>query len=281
MGVSPIVPAKPSWCLRGGNIVIDYGTAKAELAVRDVSIELTPGTVTALVGPNGSGKSTLLRGLSRLQRLTRGTVAFDDVPDVSRLGAKEFARRVGMLSQSRPTPSDFTVLDAVEFGRHPHRTGWRGNDIGGSAAVRRAIEMTDLTSVESTPVESLSGGQLQRVWFASALAQETSVLLLDEPTNHLDLRYQIETLELIRRLADDHDIAVGVVLHDLNHAAALADQILVLSHGVVVSTGAPRAALTADVLSQVYDIEVQVEDDPALGLQVYSPRQRVLGVLTR
>jgi iron complex transport system ATP-binding protein len=254
----------------------------AVVAVDAVHVDLEPGRVTALVGPNGSGKSTLLRGMSRLHRLAGGHVELGDVPDVAALSPRQFARRVTLLAQSRPTPAGISVRDAVELGRHPHRTAWRGRDAAGPAAVQRALELTGTADLADVPVDTLSGGQVQRVWFASALAQDTGVLLLDEPTNHLDLRYQVEVLELVRALADDHGVTVGVVLHDLNHAAAVADRVVVLAAGRVIADGPPASALDPDLLTAVYDIEITVDVDPATGeVDVRTPRQRVRRTVAR
>ncbi|WP_149359715.1 ABC transporter ATP-binding protein [Lolliginicoccus suaedae] len=237
-------------------VTIGYGDADV---VSAASLTLSTGAVVALVGPNGSGKSTLLRGLARLQRLRAGTVTLDDDRDAARLSSKEFARQLTMLAQSRPTPSGMTVRDAVEFGRHPHRTGWRGRDKDGPRRIEEALALTGMTTNADVLVDELSGGQLQRAWFASALAQDTKVLLLDEPTNHLDLRYQAEILELLRALADNHGVAIGVVLHDLNHAATLADRVAVLSRGTIVAEGPPAEVFTSTLLSEVYEIEVTVD----------------------
>lgn len=114
-------------------------------------------------------------------------------------------------------------------------------------------------------MEQLSGGQLQRVWLASCLAQETGVLLLDEPTTYLDLRYQVELLDLIRDLADLHGIAVGVVLHDLDQAAAVSDRVALLHAGRVVADGAPEDVFTPELLSDVYGIRIDVDTDPSTG----------------
>lgn len=226
------------------------------LVVHEANLALEPATVSALVGPNGSGKSTLLRAFSRLHPLERGHISLDGQTDVRLLGAKDFATRVTLLSQSRPTPAGLTVADVVEFGRYPHRRTWRGTDPGARAAIARALELTGLTDLAHTNVDSLSGGQIQRAWFACALAQDTDILLLDEPTNHLDLRYQIETLELMRTLADEHGVTVGVVLHDLNQAAAVADRVVVLDQGRIVADGPPAQALQGPLLTQVYGIEI-------------------------
>jgi iron complex transport system ATP-binding protein len=255
--------------MTAADVSIGYG---GDPVVTGATVDLAAGRVTALVGPNGSGKSTLLRGMARLQRLSAGDVTLGGA-DASRLSARDFARQVTLLAQQRPTPAGITVRDAVEFGRHPHRQGWRGTDPDGHDAVDRALELAGIAELAGDDIDALSGGQVQRVWFASALAQDTGVLLLDEPTNHLDLRYQVEVLELMRSLADVHGVAVGVVLHDLEQAAAVADRVLVLSAGRVVADGPPEQALTSALLSEVYEIDVDVQADPRTGhLAVRTPR---------
>jgi iron complex transport system ATP-binding protein len=238
--------------------------------VHAAGLTLRPGEVTALVGPNGSGKSTLLRTLARLQRPRTGTLALDapdeDAPaDGLALSAREFARRVALLTQGRPTPSGLTVRDVVTFGRYPYRGRWGRPDPGGAAAVDRALALTGVTALADRGADHLSGGQLQRVWLASCLAQETGVLLLDEPTTYLDLRYQVELLDLIRDLADDHGIAVGVVLHDLDQAAAVADRITLLGAGRVLADGTPEDVFTPDLLTRTYGIRIEVGTDPLTG----------------
>jgi iron complex transport system ATP-binding protein len=233
--------------------------------VHDASLALRPGEVTVLVGPNGSGKSTLLRTLARLQRPRSATLVIDADIDGLALTSREFSRHVALLTQGRPTPSGLTVRDVVEFGRYPYRGRWGRADPDGRAAVDRALAMTGVTELAERGVEHLSGGQLQRVWLAGCLAQETGVLLLDEPTTYLDLRYQIELLDLIRDLADDHGIAVGAVLHDLDQAAAVADRIVLLHAGRVIADGLPEDVLTPQRLTDTYGIRVEVDTDPVTG----------------
>lgn len=259
--------------LRAHGLRIGYGDVDVVL---DANIELTAGSVVALVGPNGSGKSTLLRGLARLQRVRAGRLTLDGDRDAAALSAKEFARAVTMLAQSRPTPSGITVRDAVEMGRHPHRNGWRGLDATGPDRVSSALALTGMTAHSDVLIDSLSGGQLQRAWFASALAQDTGVLLLDEPTNHLDLRYQVEILELLRSLANDHGVAIGVVLHDLNQAAALADRVVLLASGSIVADGPAHEVFTSERLTSVYEIEIAVDlSFDGHAPQIRAPRMRL------
>ncbi|SHF78801.1 iron complex transport system ATP-binding protein [Jatrophihabitans endophyticus] len=254
--------SRPRPGLRGEALELGYGRSSV---VSDATIELTAGEVTALVGPNGSGKSTLLRALARLHAPSGGDLRLPDGSSALALSARDFARHVSLLAQSRPTPAGMCVRDVVGFGRHPHRSRFRGDDPGAGAAIDRALELTGLQRMADRDVDSLSGGELQRVWLATCLAQDTGVLLLDEPTTYLDLRYQVEILDLARDLALDHGVAVGVVLHDLDQAAAIADTVVLLHAGRIRASGRPADVLTAEALTDTYGIRVEVTVDPRSG----------------
>jgi iron-chelate-transporting ATPase len=252
--------------LRGERLVLGYGRTAV---VHGVSVTLAAGRVTALIGPNGSGKSTLLRALARLHRVDGGEVALrtHDRPErrVSLLSAREFAREVTLFAQSRQAPHGLTVGEVVSFGRHPHRRRFAGLSPADRRAVGEAMAVTGVQEMSDRPVGELSGGEMQRVWLAACLAQETGVVLLDEPTNHLDLRYQIETLDLVRDLADERNVAVGIVLHDLDQAAGVADTLVLMRDGRIHAAGDPRHVLTAEHLSEVYELRVEVDADPRTG----------------
>jgi len=256
--------------LAGHELILGYPRSTV---VHGVSLDLEAGVVTALVGPNGSGKSTVLRSLARLHPLTSGSVQLEGA-DCRPLSAKAFARQVTLLAQSRPHPSGLTVRDVVAFGRHPHRRRFAPLGEEDRRCIDRAMELTGTTTMSDRPVDQLSGGELQRVWLASCLAQDTGVLLLDEPTNHLDLRYQVETLDLLRDLADHHGTAIGVVLHDLNHTALVADRVVLLQHGRVRAAGDPCDVLTAEHLSEVYELPISTMRDPDTGRVRIDPRGR-------
>lgn len=270
MGFVSVSPVPPT-ALRGTGLTLSY---RRSPVVTDADLALGAGRVTTLVGPNGSGKSTLLRALARLHPADRGSVSIDDDVDVSTMRRQDFARRVTLLAQSRPSPSGISVRDMVGYGRHPYVSRWRSLGSDDRIAIDTAMERTGVTTMADRPIDELSGGELQRVWLAACLAQQTDVLLLDEPTTFLDLRYQIELLDLIRDLADDHGVAVGLVLHDLNQAAEVSDVIAVLDGGCVQATGAPSQVLTPTLLSRVYGIEIDVDVDPASNLVRTRPRSR-------
>ncbi len=263
--------------LRGTDLELRFG---AHVVVDGVSIALASGEVTALVGPNGSGKSTLLRALARLHPISGGTAVLDDSasrdaagrrgqPGTERsilsLTPREFATRVTMFTQTRSAPQGLSVREVVGFGRHPYRRRFAGLGDADRRAIERALAATGLEHMAERAAGELSGGELQRVWLAACIAQETGVVLLDEPTNHLDLRYQVETLDLIRDLADEHRVAVGVVLHDLDHAARIADHLLLMRSGRILASGPPRVVLTAANIEAAYDIPVEVGVDERSG----------------
>ncbi|HEY0188080.1 MAG TPA: ABC transporter ATP-binding protein [Cellulomonas sp.] len=257
----------PTTDLHGDGLVLRYGKTAV---VHGVSVTLTPGRVTALVGPNGSGKSTLLRALARLHRVDEGQVRIgsgDGQPEraVSLLSARQFAREVTLFSQTRSAPQGLAVREVVAFGRHPYRRGFTGLGADDRRLIDEAMDATGVRVMADRPVGELSGGELQRVWLATCLAQHTGVVLLDEPTNHLDLRYQVETLDLVRDLADSRGVAVGIVLHDLDHAARVADELLLMAAGRIHAAGDPTEVLTSAHLSEVYQIPVEVSVDARTG----------------
>ncbi|TLP97083.1 ABC transporter ATP-binding protein [Nesterenkonia salmonea] len=253
--------------MRTESVSVSYGAAAV---VVDANIELSPGGVTALIGPNGSGKSTLLRGISRLADST-GTVTLDGV-DTAELSPRAFAKRLTVLAQQRPTPGGLTVTEVVELGRHPHRRRFSRVDAGSHRAVERAIALTGLDPLRDRPVTELSGGQLQRVWLATCLAQQTDVLLLDEPTTFLDLKHQMSLLDVIRDLADDHGLTIGVVLHDLEQAADIADQVILVSEGRIVAKGTPAEVMTAERLTKIFGVTIDVASTPSGDMTVRARR---------
>ncbi|MCX0245790.1 ABC transporter ATP-binding protein [Streptomyces drozdowiczii] len=277
-GKLPDGPAAPAAALHGRDLVLRYG---GEPVVHGVSVTLEPGRATALVGPNGSGKSTLLRALSRLHQVDGGRVALGGPDgaaerDAALLSPRAFAREVTLFSQSRPAPQGLTVAEVVAFGRHPYRRGFAGPTPEDGAAVDRAMGVTGVRDMADRQVGELSGGEMQRVWLAACLAQDTGVVLLDEPTNHLDLRYQFETLDLVRDLVERHGLAVGIVLHDLDQASRVADTLVLMHAGRIHAAGAPADVLTAENIGLVYDIRVDVALDPRTGRLRIDPLGRHL-----
>jgi len=231
--------------------------------VSGVTFEVAAGEIVGLVGPNAAGKSTLLRAVSGAAQILAGDVLVGGQA-VSSLSPVERARLVGVVPQTPPVAFAFSARAFVEMGRHPHLGRLQDPGRIDAAVVAEVMSLTDTERLAGQTVDTLSGGDLQRLTLAQALAQQPRVLLLDEATAHLDLNHAIQVLDLVRRLADD-GIAVLAVFHDLDLAARYSDRIAVVADGAVASPVLPSQAITADVVSRVFDVRAVVRPDPVTG----------------
>ncbi|AFV10356.1 ABC transporter, ATP binding protein [Thermacetogenium phaeum DSM 12270] len=222
--------------------------------LKDVRFEVERGELFSILGNNGAGKSTLLRCLNRIIRPRTGSILIDGVKlsDLSRL---EVARRVGYVAQ-RHEGSRVTVFDAVLLGRRPH-IRWDATEKD-MAIVREVLAALRLEEFSLRYLDELSGGELQKVIIARALAQEPRLLLLDEPTSNLDLKNQYEVLRIVKDVARERRIAVVVVMHDINLALRFADRFLLLRNGEIYACGG-REVITPENIAGVYGIPVRVE----------------------
>jgi iron complex transport system ATP-binding protein len=238
--------------------------------VRELSVAIPDGRITAVVGANACGKSTLLKGLARLIGPKGGTVLLDG-QDIHRLPTREVATRLGMLPQSPVAPDGISVVDLVARGRYPHHRWFQQWTQDNEEAVTRALLATGTLDLALRPVDELSGGQRQRVWIAMAIAQETPIMLLDEPTTFLDLAHQIEVLELLRALNRADGRTIVLVLHDLNHAARYAHHLIAMAAGAVVAEGSPADVVTEAFVHEVFGLPARVIADPVSGAPLVLP----------
>jgi len=241
--------------------------------LHDVSLNVKSGEVAALIGPNGSGKSTLIRAVSGVVPVESGEVRIDGKV-LSQLSTMERARYLAVVPQARNMPPAFTVYESIMLGRTPY-LGWLGR-AGASdhERVRYALEHTQMLPLAERTVGELSGGEQQRVLLARALAQDTPVLLLDEPTTHLDLQHRESLIHLVCDLAAQKNLAVLVVLHDLNLASLYAERVHLLVDGRIQASGTPSEVLTEANLSRVYNIPVHVIPHPEYGSPLILPDGR-------
>ncbi|MBL3823538.1 MULTISPECIES: ABC transporter ATP-binding protein [Marinobacter] len=247
--------------LKGERLSVGYGET---VILDDVDFHLEPGKLTVLLGPNGCGKSTLLKTLARTLSPRTGRVLLDG-QDIHRQPTRAVARRLGVLPQSPNAPDGLSVRELVGLGRFPYQTLVRQWSRRDESAVTRAMEAADVSQFADRPVDSLSGGQRQRCWIAMVLAQETQWLLLDEPTTFLDLKVQVDLMELLESLCHQHGRTLLVVLHDLNLAAAYADELVLMRAGRIRYRGAPVDVFNEPALADVFGLRAQVLVDPANG----------------
>lgn len=224
------------------------------LLLHSTSFRVEAGHVLGVVGPNGAGKSTLLRLLYRYHAPLSGVVEIDG-EDIWAMAPRTAARKVAAVLQEQPSSFGLTVREIVALGRAPHRSGFATSGEKDAEIVTEALGTLDLARFAQRDFATLSGGERQRVMVARALAQQPRVLILDEPTNHLDIRHQLEVLALIRAL----DLTIIVSLHDLNMAADVCDDILVLQDGRPLGFGTPDEILTETLVSGAFQVEARKE----------------------
>ena len=226
------------------------------LALDQVTCHAEGGRLLAVVGPNGSGKTTLVRALSGLVPLDAGQVTVDG-QTLASWGRRALARVMAVVPQGEDVVFPLRVDEAVMLGRYPHLGAFAAPRESDRSAVRDALVRCDVADLAGRTIDTLSGGEWQRVRIARALAQGPRILVLDEPTTSLDVRHEMELFELVRRLADD-GLAALVVTHHINLAARFADRVLLLSGGRVAAAGAPAEVLRVDTLREVFGWPVAV-----------------------
>jgi iron complex transport system ATP-binding protein len=223
-----------------------------------VDLTVAAGEWVTVIGPNGAGKSTLLRAVGGLLPAT-GSITLFGTP-TNRLPRRQRARIVATVAQSPVVPPGMAVFDYVLLGRTPHMPPLGRESATDLAAVREVLHRLDLDRFAARHLTTLSGGELQRVFLARALAQGAPLLLLDEPTSALDIGHQQEVLELVDQLRRDRGLTVLATMHDLSIAGEYADRMVLLAGGRVAAVGTAREVLTEELLAVHYGAHVRVVD---------------------
>lgn len=237
-----------------------------------LNFTINEGEIFSIIGPNGCGKSTLLRLLRGSIAPQQGNIRWNGTP-VSSISSLSMARKVAVVPQTVHIDFPYKVHQVVEMGRYPHRKSLLSfSDQSDQQAVRHALAVTDIVNLAERTVTQLSGGELQRVFLARALAQSADVLFLDEATSHLDIDHRLELSELLVRLNREQGTTIVQISHDLDLASAMSDRIMLLSeHGEIVSIGTPDEVMTAEKLRQVFRVNVKVDKNPLTGTPLILP----------
>lgn len=235
-----------------------FGYDKRSAVINGLNASVKAGEITAIIGPNGCGKTTLFGLLSKTFQPKKGEILFRG-RSVADYRIKEFARLVAVVHQYNTVPEDMTVKDLVAMGRTPyHNTIFAAGSKVDTEIVEESMRLAGVAQFAQRQVRELSGGQMQRVWLALAVAQSREVLLLDEITTYLDIRYQYEILNLIRSLNRTFGTSVVMVLHDINQTLQYADTTIVLKEGRAVYQGKTQDVITEDTIREIYGITSEI-----------------------
>lgn len=225
--------------------------------IKNLTLSFPKGKITTLLGSNGCGKSTLFKLCTKELTARSGEIRLDG-KNIRHIGRKEFAKKVAIVHQKNTVAGDMTVRQLIEYGRTPYLSFMGRMDEADDRAVEEAIAMCGLTELANRRVDRLSGGQVQRVWIAMAIAQQTETLFLDEPTTYLDVKHQLELLRLIRKLNRETGQTVVMVLHDINQSIEYSDEVVGMKDGSVLFQGPPKNVLTPETISNIYDTPLDV-----------------------
>jgi iron complex transport system ATP-binding protein len=234
---------------------------RAADAVSDVSLHVERGSFTGLLGPNGCGKTTLLKLLAGIVAPAQGRVLLGDRA-LSTIGRRTVARTIAVVPQETHPAFDYTSIEMVLMGRHPHLGTFQVEGPHDIELAYDALDATGTAHLAERNYMTLSGGEKQRVIIASALAQQPQILLLDEPTASLDLGYQLEIQTLLTRLNHERGVTMVLATHDLNLAAAVCNRLVMMRDGSVLAQGPTRDVLTPVHIRQLYGVHAEVRRHP-------------------
>ncbi len=260
--------------LRVDNVSFGYGARGAPaFALHDISISVERGSLTGLLGPNGCGKTTLLSLMAGVRRPERGVVALDGI-DVTRLSRRHVAQRVASVPQETHPAFDYSVMEMILMGRHPHLGRFALEGPADITIARDMLASTGTAHLAERTYMTLSGGEKQRVVIAAALAQSPDLLLLDEPTASLDLGFQLDIAALLDRLNRERGVTMVLATHDLNLAASLCTHVVMLRGGRVLAQGATADVLNAAMVRDLYGVESDIRFNEAAGHLTVVPVRR-------
>jgi len=237
------------------NLSFSYGKNRI---LKNISTTFNQGEITVITGPNGSGKSTLVKGIMSLIKIQKGSIYLNN-KDIRRYTVEEKSRILGYVSQDIYRDFDFSVYEVVEMGRYPFKKEW--NYAKDKKAIDLALNLTDTKVFRDRSINSLSGGELQRVLLARALAGEPKYLILDEPASNLDIAHNIEMMKLLKKLTRELGLTTIIVLHDLNSILHYSDNIIMLNRGKLELQGKTKKLLTPENIKNIYGISSEIVID--------------------
>ena len=236
------------------NVNKNYGKQKV---LTDINLEIPQNKLTCIIGPNGAGKSTLLNAISRLIKLDKGEVIIN-AKNLKDWNKKDLSKTLSIMKQLNNINVRLTISDLVAFGRYPYSEDRLTEE--DYKKINEALEYTGLLEIKDKFIDELSGGQKQRTYIAMTLAQDTEYILLDEPLNNLDIKHILEVMHLLKKLVEEQNKTIILVVHDINIASTFADYIVAMKKGEIIESGSTEKIINNEVLYKIYDINFQIEN---------------------
>ncbi len=236
------------------DIAVSYDEQKI---LKGINLDIKKGEFVTILGRNGCGKSTIIKTISQECQLTRGKVILFN-EEIKKSLKKEIAQKISYLFQFNQDVEQIKVIDYVAYGRLPYKTLFQSLSNTDYAIINQALEQTHLLALKDRRLNTLSGGEKQRVYLAMCLAREPEVIILDEPTNHLDIKYQYDLLKLIREINKEKKVSVICILHDINQAIKFSDRLVLIKDGKIFIEGPSDKCITKENINTVFGINAEI-----------------------
>jgi len=230
----------------------------------DINFSLKAGGFYIVLGRNGSGKTTLLKSLSK-SIIIEDKKVFINNEDINNYSPKRLAKQLSIVPQHTEFLFDFSAFQIVMMGRMPYQKLLQTDSSKDFEIVKESMQSTNTWHLRNQSIKQLSGGELQRVIIARALTQKTPIILLDEPISNLDIKHQFEIMELLKKINNERQTTIFLILHDLNLASRYAHNIIAIKDGEVFGQGTPENIISCDLVRSVFGMECQVSKDPLFG----------------
>lgn len=233
--------------------------------LKNLSFELPTGVFLSIVGPNGAGKSTLAKSLNKLikPKVNSQEIKLEGQA-ISNLSTKEIAQKVSFVPQNIDLSFDFPVLEFVLMSRYAHKKTLSNYNQNDFKIAEDSLKLTDTLEFKKRSLNTLSGGEKQRVLIAAALAQKTQMIILDEPNSNLDPKHQDEIMQLLYKLNKENNISIIHITHELNHALQSSTHILALKKGKIAFWGSPKDFVDTKILDPIFDKNFSIHPHPRL-----------------
>jgi len=245
------------------NLTYDIGGTRI---LKGITFDVEENTFVGVIGPNGSGKSTMLKSIYGVNRPSGGNIYFEG-ENLLEVSGKDRAKKIAVLAQESGGQFDFSVQQVVEMGRYPHKDTLENYSKHDLEIVDRVLREMKLDNYRERSFNTLSGGEKQRVLIARLLVQESKFIILDEPTNHLDIGYQIEIMNIIKKMG----VTVLSAIHDMNMAAIYCDKLVIMKNGEVVTQGSVEETLTSEMLKNLFNVDAEIHDLKGRKHVIYNP----------
>lgn len=232
-----------------------YGKKKI---LKDLNFSIEKGEITGIIGPNGCGKSTLAKNIIKYLHGDYEEFKIDN-RNLKDINSRELSKLISYIPQKTNIIQNITVFDFILLGRYPLlKNSWDFYKSPDFEAVEENIKLLKIEELRDRNIESLSGGELQKVLLAKALSQEAKILLLDEPTSALDLNNAVEFMKILRYVTNKRDISPIIIIHDLNLAALFCDNLIMLKDGKFIAKGLPKELITKENMKEIYDLDCSI-----------------------